>query len=142
MSAHQPVDRPGAAPGGRGRGGTIRVRARRGCGKGHRHPVLDIGRGDPVARQLRPLPRPIRGISALERGEQGDGEQLEDHRGGKLAPSAGGTEVTESFELADTLPIRLYWMLAGPARRRANLDGMRVTLERIKAVTESADPSH
>lgn len=57
------------------------------------------------------------------------------------APSAGGTAVTESFELADTLLLRLYWMLAGPARRRANLNGMRVTLERIKAVTESADPS-
>ena len=51
--------------------------------------------------------------------------------------------MTESFELADTLPVRLYWMLAGPARRRGtNLNGMRVTLERIKAVTESADPSH
>ena len=50
--------------------------------------------------------------------------------------------MTESFELADTLPIRLYWMLAGPARRRTNLNGMRVTLERIKAITESADPSH
>ena len=60
----------------------------------------------------------------------------------QLAPSAGGTDVTESFELADTPLMRLYWMLAGPARRRTNLNGMRVTLERIKAVTESADPSH
>ena len=50
--------------------------------------------------------------------------------------------MTESFELADTPLMRLYWMLAGPARRRTNLNGMRVTLERIKAVTESADPSH
>jgi uncharacterized protein YndB with AHSA1/START domain len=60
----------------------------------------------------------------------------------QLAPSAGGTDVTESFELADTPLLRLYWMLAGPARRRTNLNGMRVTLERIKAVTESAGPSH
>jgi len=60
----------------------------------------------------------------------------------QLAPSAGGTDVTESFELADTLLLRLYWMLAGPARRRTNLNGMRITLERIKAVTESAGPSH
>ena len=52
------------------------------------------------------------------------------------------TDVTESFELADTPLMRLYWMLAGPARRRTNLNGMRVTLERIKAVTESADSSH
>ena len=32
-------------------------------------------------------------------------------------------------------------MIAGFARGRTNLDGMRVTLEKIKAVTESADPS-
>jgi len=60
----------------------------------------------------------------------------------QLAPRADGTDVTESFELADTRLLRLYWMLAGPARRRTNLNGMRVTLERIKAATESADPSH
>jgi len=47
----------------------------------------------------------------------------------------------ESFELADTPLMRLYWMAAGFARGRTNLDGMRVTLERIKAVTESTDPS-
>ncbi len=58
-----------------------------------------------------------------------------------LAPSAEGTDVTESFELADTLTMRLYWMLAGAARGRTNLNGMRVTLERIKAVTDPADPS-
>lgn len=60
----------------------------------------------------------------------------------QLAPRADGTDVTESFELADTRLLRLYWMLAGPARRRTNLNGMRVTLERIKAATESAGPSH
>ena len=59
----------------------------------------------------------------------------------QLEPSAAGTDVTESFELADTPVLRLYWMIAGFARGRTNLDGMRVTLERIKAVTESADPS-
>jgi hypothetical protein len=32
-------------------------------------------------------------------------------------------------------------MLAGPARRRTNLDGMRIALEKIKAVTESPGPS-
>jgi hypothetical protein len=58
-----------------------------------------------------------------------------------LEPVAGGADVTESFELADTPPMRLYWMAAGFARGRTNLDGMRVTLERMKAVTESADPS-
>jgi hypothetical protein len=59
----------------------------------------------------------------------------------QLEPVAGGTDVTESFELADTLPMRLYWLAAGFARGRTNLNGMRTTLERIKAVTESAGPS-
>jgi hypothetical protein len=47
-----------------------------------------------------------------------------------------GTDVTESFEMPATLPNRIYWSLAGPARLRTNLDGMRATLERIKAVVE------
>jgi hypothetical protein len=59
----------------------------------------------------------------------------------RLEPSAAGTDVTESFELADTPVLRLYWMIAGFARGRTNLDGMRVTLERVKAVIESAGPS-
>jgi Polyketide cyclase / dehydrase and lipid transport len=59
----------------------------------------------------------------------------------QLEPSAGGTDVTESFELPSTPLVRLYWKIAGSARGRTNQDGMRVTLEKIKAVTESADPS-
>ena len=59
----------------------------------------------------------------------------------QLEPRAAGTDVTESFELADKPVMRLYWMIAGFARGRTNLDGMRITLERIKAVTESAGPS-
>jgi len=58
----------------------------------------------------------------------------------ELTPGDDGTDVTESFELPDTLPIRLYWLLAGPLRHRTNINGMRTTLERIKAVTES--PAH
>jgi len=58
----------------------------------------------------------------------------------QLAPSAAGTDVTESFELADALLLRFYWLLAGSARGRTNLTGMRVTLERIKAAAESAGP--
>jgi len=58
----------------------------------------------------------------------------------ELSPRAEGTDVTESFELPGMLGTRLYWMLAGRRRLRTNLDGMRVTLERIRAVAESADP--
>lgn len=59
----------------------------------------------------------------------------------QLEPSAEGTNVTESFELADTPLLRLYWMIAGVARGRTNQDGMRVTLEKIRAVVESASAS-
>jgi uncharacterized protein YndB with AHSA1/START domain len=56
----------------------------------------------------------------------------------QLADGAGGgTDVTESFELPSTLLTRLYWLIAGSARGRTNADGMRVTLEKIKAVVES-----
>lgn len=51
--------------------------------------------------------------------------------------SGDGTDVTESFELADMPLTRLYWKLAGRARGRTNVNGMRTTLERIKAVAET-----
>jgi hypothetical protein len=59
----------------------------------------------------------------------------------QLEPGAGGTDVTESFELADLPLLRLYWKVAGRARGRTNREGMRATLERIRAVTESAGPA-
>ena len=58
-----------------------------------------------------------------------------------LEPRAGGTDVTESFELPATVLTRLYWAVAGFARGRTNRNGMRVTLERIKAVAEAAPAS-
>jgi hypothetical protein len=54
----------------------------------------------------------------------------------ELRPAGDGTDVTESFELAGILPLRLYWMLLGWARGRTNREGMRTTLERIKVVVE------
>lgn len=56
----------------------------------------------------------------------------------QLVPRAGGTDVTESFELPSTLVTRLYWLLAGRARGRTNQAGMRATLERVKAAAEAA----
>ena len=59
--------------------------------------------------------------------------------GYRLEPAAGGgTDVTESFQLAPQLGLRIYWALLGWARGRTNRDGMRTTLERIKAEVESA----
>jgi len=54
----------------------------------------------------------------------------------ELTPAGDGTDVTESFALADTALLRLYWALLGRARGRTNRNGMRATLERIKAELE------
>jgi uncharacterized protein YndB with AHSA1/START domain len=53
-----------------------------------------------------------------------------------LEPQGDGTDVTESFQLARTPPLRLYWALFGWARGRTNRNGMRTTLERMKADVE------
>ena len=54
-----------------------------------------------------------------------------------IEPTADGCDVTESFELPPSIATRLYWALAGRARGRTNREGMRRTLERIKAVVEA-----
>jgi uncharacterized protein YndB with AHSA1/START domain len=55
----------------------------------------------------------------------------------ELVPSGTGTDVTESFQLKDVLPLRVYWALLGWARGKTNRDGMRATLERMKAELEA-----
>ncbi len=55
----------------------------------------------------------------------------------QLTPNGDGTDVTESFKLPGSPLHRLYWRLAGRARMRTNLNGMRVTLEKMKAIAES-----
>ena len=59
--------------------------------------------------------------------------------GYRLRPVDGGaaTEVTEYFRLEPKLPMRLYWLLLGRLRGRTNEQGMRTTLERMKAVLEA-----
>ena len=54
-----------------------------------------------------------------------------------LVAAGDGTDVTETFDLAPTLPLRLYWKLFGWTRGTTNRNGMRQTLERIKAAVES-----
>jgi hypothetical protein len=56
----------------------------------------------------------------------------------QLRPVDGGTEVTESFELASKGYLKLYWMVLGALRGRTNERGMRQTLERIRAIAEQA----
>ncbi len=54
----------------------------------------------------------------------------------RIEPTDDGAVVTESFELSSALVLRIYWGLLGWARGRTNRDGMRTTLERIKAAVE------
>lgn len=54
-------------------------------------------------------------------------------------PSREGTMVTESFELRRSPALRLYSALARKSRTQTNLDNMRATLDRIKAVVETSE---
>ncbi|MHB1517553.1 MAG: SRPBCC family protein [Acidimicrobiales bacterium] len=54
-----------------------------------------------------------------------------------LEPAGDGTDVTESFHLADTSLLRAYWAVFGRARGRTNRRGMQQTLDRIKAEVEA-----
>src|ERR1700690_3513537 len=54
----------------------------------------------------------------------------------QLEPSGDGTDVTESFQLADQIWLNLYWALLGWTRGKTNRNGMQTTLERIKAEVE------
>ncbi len=55
----------------------------------------------------------------------------------ELAEAGGGTDATESFRLSPALPLKIYWALLGRWRGKTNRDGMRQTLERVKAVAEA-----
>jgi hypothetical protein len=57
----------------------------------------------------------------------------------RLTPTGGGTDVTESFRLDDSLTMKLFALFGGQLRRRRNIRDMRKTLERIKAVVEAPD---
>ncbi|HET9498647.1 MAG TPA: SRPBCC family protein [Marmoricola sp.] len=57
--------------------------------------------------------------------------------GYRIDPAAGdGVDVTEYFQLAGHPALKVYWALLGWARGRTNRNGMRTTLERIRAVVE------
>jgi uncharacterized protein YndB with AHSA1/START domain len=53
-----------------------------------------------------------------------------------MQPSGDGTDVTESFTLSPTVWLRCYWAVLGWARGKTNRNGMRTTLERVKAEVE------
>jgi Polyketide cyclase / dehydrase and lipid transport len=58
-----------------------------------------------------------------------------------IVPAGDGCDVTESFTLSPTWWLRLYWTLLGWARGKTNREGMRTTLERMRAELEAAPAS-
>jgi hypothetical protein len=54
----------------------------------------------------------------------------------RIEAAGDGSDVTESFRLADTLPLRLYWAALGWARGKTNRAGMQATLEAVRAEVE------
>ena len=85
-------------------------------------------------------------IVASDPGEEfaftiGEGDKAMNTWRYRFAPGGDGTDVTESFQLADKWPLRLYWALFGWSRGKTNRNGMQTTLERLKAVAEEARPS-
>ena len=96
---------------------------RRDRDEGHRHPVLDVGRGSRVARQFRALPHALRGLRALNRaaggyemlrravtlGPQGVIRELKDAkllgRGGAAFPTA------VKWEAVATNPVRPHYVV-------------------------------
>jgi len=54
----------------------------------------------------------------------------------RIEPAGEGSDVTESFRLADTALLKIYWALLGWTRGKTNRNGMQATLEAIKAEVE------
>jgi hypothetical protein len=57
----------------------------------------------------------------------------------EMTPTDGGTVVTESFRLNESLFTWIYSTFGGQLRRRRNMRDMRKTLERIKTVVEAPE---
>ena len=57
--------------------------------------------------------------------------------GYRLEPDGDGTVVTEYFRLEPNVVMRFYWLVLGQLRGRTNENGMRTTLERMRAVVEA-----
>lgn len=66
------------------------------------------------------------------------GDRPVNHWRYRLQPAGDGTDVTESFRMADSpLTTLYYWAFGGFLRQRNNIRDMRRTLERIRDVAES-----
>ncbi|HXA72928.1 MAG TPA: SRPBCC family protein [Acidimicrobiales bacterium] len=58
-----------------------------------------------------------------------------------IVAAGDGCDVTESFTLAPTWALKLYWTCLGWARGKTNRNGMRRTLERVRDDAEASSSS-
>ena len=58
-----------------------------------------------------------------------------------IVAAGDGSDVTESFTLAPTWWLKLYWACLGWARGKTNRDGMRRTLEAVRDDAEAGSTS-
>ena len=68
----------------------------------------------------------------------GPGGKKVNHWRYDFVPAGEGTDATESFRLVEHPLLKVYWAIAGRARNRTNVNGMRETLERIKVEAEGS----
>jgi Polyketide cyclase / dehydrase and lipid transport len=66
------------------------------------------------------------------------GNKTLNHWAYAIEPAGDGSDVTESFRLTPTVPLKIYWALLGWARGKTNRRGMQTTLEAIKVEVEKA----
>jgi len=83
-------------------------------------------------------------VTACEPGREfgfavlGPGDKAMNNWHYRFTPSGAGTDVTESFRLASSPLVPVFWLFGGFLRQRRNLRDMRTTLERIKKVVEES----
>lgn len=65
------------------------------------------------------------------------GDWAANHWHYKFIELEDGTDVTESFRLAESPFLRIYWVFGGYLRRRRNVRDMRKTLERVREAAEA-----
>ena len=68
----------------------------------------------------------------------GPGDRVVNNWGYRIEAQGEESDVSEYFELAPMLPMRLYWLLMGRLRGKTNRKGMTTTLERIRDAVEAS----
>jgi hypothetical protein len=83
-------------------------------------------------------------VTASEPGKEfafavlGPGDRVVNNWGYRIEAKGDESDVSEYFELAPMLPLKIYWAIMGRFRGKTNRKGMTTTLERIRDVVEKS----